>query len=68
MNPRTMNNMSKNMSLHDDQVAESLLVAQTRLKTEQNNEKYPNNVSQFEEVSMGSINSFEEGTKKQAQK
>ena len=56
------------MSLHDDQVAESLLVAQTRLKTEQNNEKYPNNVSQFEEVSMGSINSFEEGTKKQAQK
>ena len=64
MNPRTMNNMSKNMSLHEDQVAESLLMAQTRLRTEQNNEKYPNNASQFEEVSMGSINSYEEGTKK----
>lgn len=39
MNPRAMNNLSKNMSIQDESVPESLLMASKRFKTDNQNEK-----------------------------
>ena len=60
MNPRAINNLSKNMSINEEYLPESMGLAAKRLRAEGPHEQVPN-FSKFDEVSMGSISSFEEG-------
>lgn len=57
-NPRPLNNLSKNMSLQDEQLAEAFGAAVPQLQTDVIKERGLDG-SQYENVSMGSIGSFE---------
>ena len=58
-NPRPLNNLSKNMSLQEDQLAEAFGVSAPQMQTDVIKERGLDG-SQYENVSMGSIGSFED--------